>query len=82
MEYTLRGAGNHYVIYGLESRKRCWNDMICASTKGMATTETFFHLLNQKYMQYIKSDAIKMLERQWFRIRNFEAKNNFLKHGW
>lgn len=53
-------AGNYYVIYGLESRKRCWNDMICASTKGMATTETFVHLLNQKYMH---SDAIKMLGR-------------------
>lgn len=34
--------------------------MICASTKGMATTETFVHLLNQKYMH---SDAIKMLGR-------------------
>lgn len=66
MEYTLRVAGNDYAIYGLESRKRCWNDMICASTKGMASTEAFVHLLNLKD---IHSDAIKVLGRQWFWIR-------------
>jgi len=44
--YTLKETGNGYVMYGLESRKRCWNDMVDASAEGMVTAETLGGLLN------------------------------------
>lgn len=46
--YTLKERLAMAVTYGLESRKRCWNDMTDTSAEDTVTAETMGGLLKLK----------------------------------